>query len=197
LNAPIDFFEDAATEENAPPATLERLTELARQTLILNAEIDELNIKLAEKQDKVKRNLRVIIPGIMDELGMAKFTLKDGYVIDVKNNVSASISEYNKPAAFAWLTEHGFDGIIKTNVAAQFGKGEVEEARKAVELLGEAGFSASMDQSVHPGTLKAFVKERLENAAEEIGNNIPVDVFGVFEFTEAKITAPKLKKPKK
>ena len=38
-------------------------------------------------------------------------------------------------------------------------------------------------ESVHAGTLTAFVKEQMGE-----GNNIPMDLLGVFEYSKTKIT---------
>lgn len=189
----IDFFsDDVAFNADNAPATLERLTDLALKTTALNEEITALSVQLAEKSDSVKNILRNLIPTVMEELGMSEFKLVDGSKIEVKDHLQASLTEANKPAGFLWLEENEFDGIIKTKVHADFGKGEADDAKRARDALVAAGFSAELDRNVHPATLKAFVKERLE-----AGDSIPVDVFGVFQFKEAKITAPKVAKPRK
>lgn len=185
----IDYFEDPVFVEVDSPMTLERLTKMAENARDLEREIGELGIALAEKNDAHKNIVRNLLPSAMEELGMKNFTLADDSKIDVKDHINASISEVNKPAAFAWLEEREFDGIIKTKVASEFGKGEIEQARAALKALEEAGFTGTMDRNVHPMTLKSFVKERLEE-----GDSIPLDLFGVFEFKEAKITRPKEKK---
>lgn len=188
----IDYF-DGTDAEVAPvePMTLARLTKMAEEARDLELEINRLQIELAEQQDKHKNIIRNLLPSAMEELGMKNFTLADDSKIEVKDHINASISEDNKPRAWAWLEEHEFDGIIKTKVNAEFGKGEIEQARDALKALEEAGFSGTMDRNIHPMTLKSFVKEQLEE-----GNSIPLDIFGVFEFKEAKITRPKEKKPR-
>jgi hypothetical protein len=187
----IDYFEDEG-EDQAPPATLERLIELANKASTLETEINDANVSLAEKMDERNKIVRDLIPSVMEELGMAKFTMTDGSLIDVKEHINASIKEEFKAAAFKWLEEHEKDGIIKTKVLSEFGKGEMDDAKKALKAIEDAGFSGILDRSVHPMTLKSFVKEQLEE-----GINIPLDVFGVFQFKEAKITLPKTSKPKR
>jgi hypothetical protein len=183
---------DGEEDFKAEPVTLERLTKLAEEARQLEKDIDAASVDLAEKQDKLTNILRNIIPSAMEELGMKNFTLADESKVEIKDHINASITEQNKPRAFAWLTEHGFDGIIKTKVASEFGKGEIDDARKALSALQEAGFTGTLDQNVHPMTLKSFVKEQLEE-----GNSIPLDVFGVFEFKEAKITRPREKRARR
>lgn len=187
MNEPsIDYFDDPV-EEPKPQPTIERLVGLAAEAKDLEAQLIADNIALAEKQDKLDKILRERIPDIMEELGLEDFKMVDGSKITVKDDVKCSISEERKPAAFEWLRENEYDGIIKTNVAVAFGKGEAADAERAREVLIEAGFTdAEITDSVHHSTLKSFVKERLE-----AGTNIPLETFGVFEFRIAKITPPK------
>ena len=181
----IDYFEDEREPEHEP-ATLERLTMLAFGAKELEAEIDRGKVLLAEMQNKYDKIMRVTIPEIMETLGVAEYKLIDGSVVSFKAEVKCGITEEHKPAAWAWLEEHEFDGIIKTEVHSSFGKGEMESAKAAVKVLLEEGYDARIFREVHPQTLKAFVRERLE-----AGDKIPTDTFGIFEFKQAKIKLPK------
>ena len=181
----IDYFDDIEVE--APPATIELLINHAEEARELEREILKDSIALSEKQDKLDKILRGYIPDIMKALRLEDFKLEDGSKITVKDDVKAHISEENKPIAHGWLRENDYDGIIKTEVTVNFGKGESADAERAREALIAAGFTdAEINDSVHHSTLKSFVKERLV-----AGDNIPLDVFGVFEFRVAKIELPK------
>lgn len=189
----IDYFDDIPDAAlQAEPATLERLTILAANSKDLEREITDATVALAELQSKHDKIMKDQIPGIMAELGLAEFKMTDGSVISVKEDVKCGITEEHKPAAWLWLEENDFDGIIKTKVGVEFGKGEMESAEKAIEALQAAGFAASMDRAVHPSTLKSFVKEQLE-----AGTNLPLATFGVWPFKMAKIKAPAVKKARK
>lgn len=188
VESPIDFF-DGLPDAPVEAATLELLARLANESTALEREIIADTVELEEKNAKLMSLLRKRIPEIMKTLGMEEFKLTDGSVVSVKSDVKCGITEANKPAAFAWLEEKNFDGIIKTKVNTEFGKGEMESAKAALKLLEESGFHGTMDRSVHPATLKSFVKEQLEN-----GTNIPIETFGIFEFDIAKIKLPKAKK---
>lgn len=186
---PIDYFGDMEPVEVAA-STIERLTELKRKATELAATIQEQAIDLAELEEQLKAILRTQIPNIMEELGMKEFKMEDGSVVSIIDKINASISEQNRPSAFRWMEEHEYDGIIKTKVVSEFGKGEMEEARNAQEALQNAGFMALLDRSVHPMTLTSFVKERLE-----AGDKLPESIT-VFQFKEAKVKEPVVKKPK-
>jgi hypothetical protein len=182
-DAEIEYFDE--TPAPPPAATLERLTRLATEARDLQVRIANDTIELAEKQEWLNKITREFIPDIMDALGMTEFKLVDGSTVSVKNEVQCSLSEERKADAFTWLTEHQFDGIIKTKVISEFGKDEIELAKTALEILIKAGYAAKMDRAIHPMTLKAFVKEQLEK-----GTNIPITTFGIFEFKQAKIKLP-------
>jgi hypothetical protein len=186
----IDYFEDDQQDAEKPAPTIERLVGLAAEAKDLEGQLLADQAALAEKQDKLDKILRERIPDIMEELGLEDFKMSDGAKISVKEDVKCSISEERKPEAFGWLRAHDYDGIIKTAVAVNFGKGEAAEAEKARQALIAAGYTdAEIKDSVHPSTLKSFVKERLE-----AGDKIPLETFGVFEFRIAKITPPKAPK---
>lgn len=189
--APIDYFADIPSGDNQEPATLERLSLMAKRAVELEGELAMINGQLAEREEELNGIRRRHIPDTMVRLGMDSFKLDDGSTVGVDVKISANITVANKAAAFAWLREHNFDGLIKTKVGADFGKGESSMADAAVKALRDAGFEPSVDESVHPMTLKSFVKERLEE-----GEELPLDTFGVHEFKEARIKLPKTRKAK-
>ena len=106
---------------------------------------------------------------------------KDGTVVSIKEEVDAKISEGNRADAMNWLTDHGFGGIIKTEVSVLFGAGEHDRALELTSELNEHGYSgAQMAETVHPSTLKAFVKEQLA-----AGTALPFDLLGIFPYSKA------------
>lgn len=196
----IDFFDESEPVE-VSQNTLERLSELALEYRALELEIQADTVALEEKKSKFDKLKGRTIPGIMQELQLTAFKMADGASIETKKDVRASILVENRSAAWLFLEKNKMDGIIKTEVVAPFAKGKLAEASKAVEALKGLGVDASIDRSVHPATLKAFVKERMdvEGAADpkdETVVRLPRDIFNVYEFTEAKIKLPRVKKTK-
>lgn len=203
----IDYFDIG--EVKPEEKTIEGLSRLAKEASELAAEIADDQIEINKKQLRLDEINRKFIPEIMQSLGMASFKMQDGSEVVVENKLNASISAANKERAFKWLDDHGFGGIIKTKIESFFSREEREDVARAQELLTKAGFSAEVTASIHAGTLKSFVKERLAAAAErseldhdgfsdaETNDDIPQDLFGVYEFKEAKIKAPKVSKKRK
>jgi hypothetical protein len=106
----------------------------------------------------------------------------DGVTVSRKMMVHASIPADRKDEAFSWLREHGLDDIIKNDITVSFGKGEDNMAGDVIGLLQERGFDPKAKTHVHPSTLKAFVKERVEQ-----GKPIDLDMFGAFIANAAEI----------
>lgn len=183
----INYFEDAAPT-SINEKSLGELATLVLRAKELEGELANLGNFMAEKEEELKRIKRSSIPFIMQSIGLADFSLSDGSKIEVQKKLTASIKADDKPEAFNWLEGHGYGGIIKTEVVAPMGKGSVEEAKKVAEQMRALGVDASVDRSVHHKTLESFVKERLAD-----GESLP-ECFSVYEFKEAKISAPKKRK---
>ncbi len=106
----------------------------------------------------------------------------DGVTVTRKMMVHASIPADRKDEALGWLRTEGLDDIIKNDVTCSFGKGEDNVAGDVLGMLQDRGYNASAKTYVHPMTLKAFVKERMES-----GKPIDLDMFGAFVANAAEI----------
>lgn len=164
---------------------LKRVVDLGQQLVDRQADLAAAEEKVAAIKAEVTRLEREDIPALMAECGITEVKLTCGKTITVKEDCDARISEANRPAAFRWLLDHGFGGLIKTLVTMQFGKGEHDDAAYAANLLQQqfADRAVSLDESVHPQTLRAFVKERMT-----AGEPVPMDLFGVFPYSKAVIS---------
>lgn len=161
---------------------LARVSVLGEQLIAKQTELAEAEEKVKELKDIVTRIEREDLPALMAEVGLQEVRLMSGQLISIKEEVNASISAANRSAAHAWLLANGFGGIIKTGVTVIFGKGEHEDAEKiASELQNRYNdHEVDLDESVHPSTLKAFVKERMK-----AGDSLPLDLFGVYVYSKA------------
>lgn len=176
--------EDAENVQSSDEAKAS-VARLAEAQLSLLNEVDNLERLLKEKKKELQRVEEHDLPEAMDAIGMAEFKLVDGTKISVNTFYNASIPAERKGEAFGWLDEHGHGSLIKTSVKAEFGRGELEAAKAFLEYA--RGFNLlseepTLDQSVHWQTLRAFVKEQVEEGA-----GLPLDLFGVFIGRKAKI----------
>ena len=108
-------------------------------------------------------------------MGISSFSLDDGSTVQVKQTYGASILVKNRPDAYNWLRDKGYDDIIKNTVVCQFGRGEDDRASSFSAFAEQQGFIPEQKTEVHPQTLRAFVKERCE-----AGEDFPMELFGAW-----------------
>ena len=156
----------------------ENIQSLADQVDKLN----ELQKKIELQEDNLKNSKKQfeylsaeVIPTMMAEMGLSHLKLMDGSSVDVKPNYSASITIANKDAAFQWLRDNGLGDIIKNEISVSFGRNEDNKAADYAVLAAERGYQPTQKLKVEPMTLKALVRERIEN-----GKDMPVELFNVF-----------------
>lgn len=163
--------------------SLDDMASLARALVDADAAVEDADQALKNAKERARVLREETIPSAMQELGLEELKLATGQKLSIKQEVYASIPAANKNAAFQWLNDNGFGGLIKIEVDASFGNGEQDAAMALYQELNSRGLTASFDQSVHPQTLKAFLKEQLAQ-----GTNIPLDLFGARPVWTAKLS---------
>jgi hypothetical protein len=176
-----DIFDEADALNKVEHGAARQLSTLVRQLRGVEAKIEDVEKTLKVLKQEKQRLSVELIPQLMVEMGIERIDV-DGVTVTRKMLVSASIPEERRDEAFSWLRENGLDDIIKNDVVLSFGKGEDNMAGHAVGLLKQEGFDPSVKTHVHPMTLKAFVRERVEG-----GKPIDLDLFGAFITNAAEI----------
>lgn len=178
------------------PAAGEGLAELAKMADLqasAEAEVAAAEATLNAAKEKLKHISEVQVPALMDQLGLSEFKTTAGLTIKINEIIRASIPSARTEEAFAWLRSHGHAALIKRKLALAFGMGEDQLAEEWISYIKQRGFDDLEDQTaVHPATLASFVKTKLE-----AGENLPLELFGVFRQRVSKIETPKVKKAKK
>lgn len=157
--------------------------EVAKLAINLEELDAEISKKIEETKELKKRadQIRCVdIPMAMAEMGYAETKLTNGMKISVKKEVYARAPT---PEALEWLEKNNFGGLIKNEVTISFGKGEDEKATVLKKELEARALSVDSKRTVHSSTMKAFIKEQLEE-----GKNFPMELFGAIAVDEAKIT---------
>jgi hypothetical protein len=176
-----DIFDEAGALGNVDSSTGKTLSDLVRKLRAVEDNISDTEQHLkALKAEKQKLSVENI-PALMDEMGVERLDV-DGVTVTRKMMVHASIPKDRKDEALGWLRSEGLDDIIKNDVTCSFGKGEDNIAGDVLGMLQERGYDASAKTYVHPMTLKAFVRERMES-----GKPIDLDMFGAFVANAAEI----------
>jgi hypothetical protein len=124
--------------------------------------VDRAEASLRKAKEEYNEICNELLPSAMDSLGLSELTLEDGTKIGVETFYQASISKENKDAALNWLESEGHVDIIKHEVKVSLKKGQRAEAEAACRALTDAGLDPNVDMSVHTSTLKAFVREEVE-----------------------------------
>lgn len=157
-------LEDATTPVEVSPDKLEQITLAADQLKAAILSVDRVTDELAKANEEVKRLSETVLPTFMDEAGVKSLKLTDGSEVLRSQLVFASISKDNATAACEWLQKNGYGDIVKASIEIPIGRGD-EKLQKLVRawlVKTKVGFEETM--GVHSGTLRAFVKESLEES---------------------------------
>jgi hypothetical protein len=165
---------------------LSTLTGFAEAIIKQDAFVKELDERLKEEKKKLLKMTDEDLPALMTEANSMEFTLLDGSKVTIKPQYGGSIKVDNRPAAYEWLREHGHDDIIKNTVSCQFGRGEDDLASSFKAFAEKEGYVPNQTEKIEPMSLRAFVKERVEN-----GDEFPMDLFGAYVGQRAVITKAK------
>jgi len=164
----------------------ENIKSLASQVKSLKELEDELKAdeeSLKNKKKEIERISGEVIPTMLSEMGLSSLKLADGSAVDVKPYYTANISIVNREAAYGWLRSNGLGDIIKNDITVSFGRNEDNKAAEYANLAKGQGYQPTQKLKVEPMTLKALVRERIEN-----GKDMPMDIFNVFVGNRTKLT---------
>lgn len=177
----IDY--EADVEIKVTDDQIKQIALLADHQRLLEKNI-ELQQGILEELTKQHRRLsETDLPNAMQEAGMTEFKLTDGTQIKIKPEVYASIPKAAQREAYRWLDEHKFGDIIKSKVEVAFGRDQRDAVKNLVAVIEGAGFdNYSTRESIHAGTLNAFVREQLE-----AGVTLPQELFSVHRVSKAVI----------
>ena len=165
---------------------LSTLTGFAEAIIKQDAFVKELDERLKEEKKKLLKMTDEDLPALMTEANSMEFTLLDGSKVTIKPQYGGSIKVDNRPEAYDWLRKHGHDDIIKNTISCQFGRGEDDLASSFKAFAEKEGYIPNQTEKIEPMSLRAFVKERVEN-----GDEFPMELFGAYVGQRAVITKAK------
>jgi hypothetical protein len=147
----------------------------------LKAATGQLN-RLREKQ----------IPDLLAELGVSKLTHEDR-IVEIGHVVSGSLPKEprERQEALDWLQDNDGSDLIKTTVEVVFGKHQHNAALAFADDVRNLGYDLVVESGVHPQSLAAFARERIER-----GEEVPAQKLGLFVSRVAKIKKAPAKKGK-
>lgn len=183
MNEEIDYFADGEISD----ADLETVANLAARQVELQKQVAYLEGLLKNAKGQLFHLSTVELPNAMAEVGVGldSIKLKDGATISIKKTYYGSINDENRVEALSWLRANNFDGLIKNVVSVSFGKGEDRLAVDTAQMLARQNLHVEQKESVHPQTLKAFIREVYEK-----GINFPFNLFGAGVVDTAIVKLP-------
>jgi hypothetical protein len=164
----------ALTETEVNEDDLHSIAGLAQQQVAMEDQVALLEAQLKEAKQKLRDLVELRFPEFLMSKGISE-TVVNGARIKVTPFYSGRIQDGREGEAFAWLEKRQLDAIIKCNVTSTFGKGQIDEAKKARDLLQDAGLPATLKRNIHPMTMKGFIREQVE-----AGNPPPEELFGTY-----------------
>lgn len=193
--------EDTSIQNTLDPDRLAATIEQAREMVRLERQITATQEVLKELNEKYRQLTNETVPALMEEIGQTALPLSDKLQLIVFEGFECSLptergiarikdtedrveTAARRARALKWLADNKFASLIKTEVAAVFGKGEDAKAKKLQTLAKkELGISLSLERNVHPSTLKSFLKEMLSEGRK----NVPLADFGVHTWRAARL----------
>lgn len=174
-----EFKDDVKIGDNV----LAQLTGLVQDLAHSEARAAKLEEELKQAQEKSRHLKENLLPELLEQVGMTSFETPD-FVVGLKDEIFGSIPKAQEDTAFKWLEEHGHENLIKRQFVIDFGKDEEAWAKKFQADLAKRKkkVNSKTKRTVHPQTLRAFIREQMET-----GTAIPLDVFGVHRRKVASI----------
>ena len=176
-------FEKAQTEVWDRTENIKSLANQVKKLRDLEDEVKADEQALKDKEKEIERISGEVITTLLSEMGLSSLKLADGSAVDVKPYYSANISIKNRESAYNWLRSNGLGDIIKNEITVSFGKNEDNKSAEYANLAKGQGYQPTQKMKVEPMTLKALVRERIENNLD-----MPMDIFNVFVGNRTKLT---------
>lgn len=178
------------SNEVAEPSVdvLSRLRTLAMKMLLLEDDIEAAEKQAKDSKEKLAALAQKIVPELMLSAGLDEIKIAGGHKIVVEKKIHASLpqDEERKAIWMKYLEETGDAELIKRQVIVDYGKESTKQVQILLEHLREIDvhtFAKITEKAdIHNQTLLAYL--RREKSA---GNEVPLEAFGAFELTIAKI----------
>ena len=152
------LVEDLEAVANEAPAqdSLQRLNTLVNKYKEQQETIERLEEQLSQAKTAFFKTAKEDIPNLLMQNGLSEIKLPSGEKVSVKMEVAPTITNMEEFAQF--LTERGEGSILKTQM--ELGKLDpsiVNSIRKM--LVEKLDLYPDIKQTVHPMTLKKYIKE--------------------------------------
>ncbi len=188
---------DLGPEDEAPPSEdkLDRIVRLARLQISQERAVEEAEELLDRAKAALRRTREADLPEALAVAGTDMYRLAEtGEVIEVMNEVFASIPKGKEPEAFAWFEEDKHGDLIKHVITVKLPRGFPKTVARIKQSLikfnstlsDSERFELKDEQSIHHQTLQKFVRD-----AGKVGrDDLPDDLLGIFRRRVTVVTRP-------
>ena len=160
------------------------ITDSCKKLLETQKKIEATEEELKKLKDVETTLSEQTIPNLMQQAGVELIKLEGGISVEVKPFYSARIPSSKSEEAFTWLRDNGHGDLIKNQVSLEFGMKQDNEAKSLVEELKAKGLPVKQKTTVHPSSLRGFVREQIQ----DLGKDVPAELFGTYVANKTKIT---------
>ena len=160
------------------------IAESCNKLLETQKQIESAEEELKKLKDVETTLSEQTIPNLMQKAGVELIKLEGGISVEVKPFYSARIPASKSEEAFQWLRDNGHGDLIKNQVSLEFGMKQDNEAKSIVEELKSKGLPVKQKTTVHPSSLRGFVREQIQ----DLGKDVPAELFGTYVANKTKIT---------
>ena len=150
------------------------ITDSCNKLLETQKKIEATEEELKKLKDVETTLSEQTIPNLMQKAGVELIKLEGGVSVEVKPFYSARIPASKSEEAFQWLRDNGHGDLIKNQVSLEFGMKQDNEAKSIVEELKSKGLPVKQKTTVHPSSLRGFVREQIQ----DLGKDVPADCLG-------------------
>lgn len=197
---------DEGGAPKAPPAKLKKLIARGKELADAERAVEALSESLASAKVRLQHLKTEVMPELMAEIQQTEFTMEDGVKIAIKDFVAGSLPKDDgtkegraaRARAIKFIEKNDGGPLIKTEVSMAFDKSQhnaalsfVADMKAKLEEYGLEETHIDVVSGVHPQTLIAYAKEKLEK-----GGKIDLKLLGLHSGRYAKVTFPKDPKPK-
>jgi len=183
-----DYSEFKEEDKGPGDNLLKALTNAADNQEGVEKEIEDLTEKLRLAKERLKNISEFDIPNLMEGL-KGSIELPDGRTVTIKEDIRCSLpSVKTSPekhfAAIKILDDSDHAAILKRQFTIEFAKDEDKWADKFESDMAKRKkpLNVKRTKTVHPQTLKAFIKECMAK-----GVDFPMETFSVYRQRVAKI----------
>lgn len=189
-----DLFEEMLNDSGNVEVSddgVKSLTELCESLQELERKQEEVESYLKDLKATIEDLSTNKIPDKLLELGVTELKLTNGAKVSTSKKYIASISKDPEKSkeAFDWLIQNGHGAIIKKQLVIPYtfedNEGTLpDNIKNAIEELKKLDVTYIDDGTIAWQTLRAFVKEQLENNSDI---EFPKELFNVFIQNVTKI----------